>query len=113
MLRYHLSHRCCRRDPQAFDQPDRASAGETWCRVAGQLRSRWPKLAELIDESEHGVLAYMAFPRQHRTKLHGTNPNERLNKKVNRRADVIGIFPNESSTMHLIGTVLFEQNDEW
>jgi transposase-like protein len=64
---------------QAFDQPDRASAGETWRRVADQLRPRWPKLAELMDESEHDVLAYMAFPRQHRTKLHSTNPIERLN----------------------------------
>ena len=78
-----------------------------------QLRSRWPKLAELIDESEHDVLAYMALPRQHRTKLHRTNPIERLNKEVKRRADVVGIFPNEASITRLIGAVLFEQNDEW
>ena len=86
---------------QAFDQPDRASAGETWRRVADQLRGRWPKLSDLMDESEHDVLAYMAFPRQHRTKLHSTNPIERL------------IFPNEASIIRLIGAVLFEQNDEW
>jgi transposase-like protein len=97
---------------QAFDQPDRKQAGETWRRVADQLRSRWPKLAELMDESEHDVLAYMAFPRQHRTKLHCTNPIERLNKEVKRRADVVGIFPNEASITRLIGAVLFEQNDE-
>ncbi len=98
---------------QAFAQPDRTSAGETWHRVADQLRSRWPKLADLMDDSEHDVLAYMAFPRQHRTKLHSTNPIERLNKEVKRRADVVGIFPNEESIMRLIGAVLFEQNDEW
>lgn len=88
------------------------SAGEMWRKVADQLRTRWPKLAELMDESEHDVLAYMAFPRQHRKKLRSTNPIERLNKEVKRRADVVGIFPNEASINRLIGAVLFEQNDE-
>jgi len=55
----------------------------------------------------------MAFPAQHRTKLHSTNPLERLNKEVKRRADVVGIFPNEDSIVRLIGAVLLEANDEW
>ena len=65
-----------------------------------------------MDSSEHDVLAYMAYPRQHRTKLHSTNPIERLNKEVKRRADVVGLFPIEASITRLIGAVLFEQNDE-
>ena len=97
----------------AFVQPDHASATQTWRHVADQLRARWPKLATLMDEAEADVLAYMSFPAQHRTKLHSTNPLERLNKEVKRRADVVGIFPNEDSITRLIGAVLMEANDEW
>ena len=98
---------------QAFLQPDREAARQTWRQVADQLRPRWPKLGKLMDDSEEDVLAYMAFPAQHRTKLHSTNTLERLNKEVKRRADVVGIFPSEQSIVRLIGAVLLEANDEW
>jgi transposase-like protein len=98
---------------QAFLRADQAGARQVWRQVADQLRPRWPKLSALMDESEAEVLAYMAFPAQHRTKLHSTNPLERLNKEVKRRADVVGIFPGEASITRLIGAVLLEANDEW
>jgi putative transposase len=98
---------------QVFLQPDHAAATQTWRHVADQLRARWPKLGACMDAAEHDVLGYMTFPEQHRAKLHSTNPLERLNKEVKRRADVVGIFPNEDSITRLIGAVLLEQNDEW
>jgi transposase-like protein len=75
---------------RAFSQSDREQAGATWRHVADQIRGRWPKLAALMDASEHDVLACMAFPAQHRSKSHSTNPIERLNNEVKRRADVVG-----------------------
>jgi putative transposase len=96
-----------------FLQADHAAASQTWRKVADQLRPRIRKLAELMDDAEADVIAFMAFPKSHWAKLHSTNPIERLNKEVKRRADVVGIFPNEDSIKRLVGAILLEQNDEW
>ena len=97
----------------AFAQDDAEAARAQWRRVADQIRSKLPKLAAFLDEAEPDVLAYMTFPAAHRTKLHSTNPIERLNGEIKRRTDVVGIFPNEEAVVRLVGAILIEQNDEW
>jgi transposase-like protein len=97
----------------AFAQEDAEAASTQWRQVADQLRPKAPKLANLMDDAEPDVLAYMTFPREHRTKLHSTNPLERLNGEIKRRTNVVGIFPNEDAITRLVGAILAEQNDEW
>ncbi len=97
----------------AFAQDDAEAARGQWRKVADQLRPKTPKLAALMDDAEADVLAYMAFPAAHRTKLHSTNPIERLNGEIKRRTEVVGIFPNEDAIVRLVGAILLEQNDEW
>ncbi len=97
----------------AFAEADAPAAHAQWRTVADQLRPKVPKLAALMDAAEHDVLAYMDFPREHRTKLHSTNPIERLNGEIKRRTDVVGIFPNDAAITRLVGAILLEQSDEW
>ncbi len=97
----------------AFAQEDAEAARGQWRQVADQLRPKVPKLAALMDQAEADVLAFMSFPKDHRPKIHSTNPLERLNGEIKRRTEVVGIFPNEAAIVRLVGAILLEQNDEW
>ena len=97
----------------AFVQEDAETARAQWRQVADQLRPKVAKLAALMDEAETDVLAFMSFPKDHRPKIHSTNPLERLNGEIKRRTEVVGIFPNEEAITRLVGAILLEQNDEW
>jgi len=66
-----------------------------------------------MDGAREDVLSYMAFPREHWPQIASTNPLERLNGEIKRRADVIGIFPNDRAVIRLVGALMLEQNDEW
>ena len=97
----------------AFAQETPEAPSQQWRSVADQMRPKLPKLATLMDDAEPDVLAYMTFPKEHRAKLHSTNPIERLNGEIKRRTEVVGIFPNEAAITRLIGAILMEQSDEW
>jgi transposase-like protein len=106
-------------------QETKAEAEAQWAVVADALREKQPKLGALMDASRDDVLAYMSFPREHRTQIASTDPLERVNREIKRRADVIGIFPNDEAIIRLIGAFaivlepmahngsLPETNDEW
>jgi putative transposase len=102
-----------RRVASAFAQETADAASVQWRAVADQIRPKVPKLAAIMDDAEPDVLAYMTFPKEHRAKLHSTNPIERLNGEIKRRTNVVGIFPNDDAIVRLVGALLLEQNDEW
>jgi putative transposase len=87
----------------------RARLGE----AIGQLESRLPKIAALLEEAEDDILAFYALPAEHRSKLRSTNPLERFNREIGRRTDVVGIFPDDTSLIRLATSLVIEQNDEW
>ena len=96
-----------------FAQPDPQAMSATWDAVRDQLGTRWPKIGPHMDAAKTEVLAFNAFPRAHWRKIWSTNPLERLNKEIKRRARVVGIFPNEASVIRLVGMILTDTNDEW
>jgi len=96
-----------------FEQPDGASAREQLDRVIDGLARPYPRVAELLTAAEPDLLTHFAFPETHRSRIRSTNPLERLNKEIKRRTAVVGIFPNRTSVIRLVGMILAERDDEW
>jgi transposase-like protein len=96
-----------------FAQPDAASAWAQHARIVDQLEGRFPAVAELLADPAGELLAFTAFPKEHWRQIWSNNPQERLNKELRRRTEVVGIFPNREAVIRLVGAVLAEQHDEW
>ena len=96
-----------------FAQETAEAAHAQWRIVTDQLQAKFPKLAAMMIDTEHEVLTFLDFPKEHRVKIHSTNVLERLNGEIKRRANVVGIFPNEGAVRRLVGALLMEQNDEY
>jgi len=96
-----------------FAQPDPESTRDQLRQVVGMLEVRYPAAAELLAEAEADVTSYAGFPQPHWRKIASTNPLERVNKEIKRRSNVVGIFPDDTSVLRLVGAVLAEVHDDW
>uniref|UniRef100_UPI00048EA7B3 IS256 family transposase n=1 Tax=Nocardia sp. CNY236 TaxID=1169152 RepID=UPI00048EA7B3 len=96
-----------------FDQADPQSVAAQYDRMLDALGEKLPKVAAHLDNARADLLAFTVFPKQIWRQIWSNNPQERLNKEIRRRTDVVGIFPDRQAIIRLVGAVLAEQHDEW
>lgn len=96
-----------------FAQPDAESVRAQHARTVEHLRGRFQKAAALLEDAAEELLAFTAFPKEHWRQIWSNNPQERLNREIRRRTDVVGIFPNREAIIRLVGAVLCEIHDDW
>ena len=96
-----------------YAQPDAESVRAQHARVVEQLAPRFPKAAKMLADAVEDLLAFTSFPKEHWRQIWSNNPQERLNREIRRRSDVVGIFPNRDSLIRLVGAVLCELHDDW
>jgi transposase-like protein len=96
-----------------FEQPDHEQVLAQHGRVVEQLTERFADAADMLVGAQADILAFSTFPKEHWRQIWSNNPQERLNREIRRRTDVVGIFPNRPAVLRLVGAVLAEQHDEW